>query len=161
MANLTYAEIEELMKPHDTRYRWPDRTCLHPILDLIRHIIGEEPPSRYYESVLNWSESKANEWVTKHHKASWLWCVIDYLESHNIGHRIDVEEARSGDLIEFTSMIMRPVSSIGSDVDGIIGFQVNDSTLFLRASAGIIPISKRLTQPRLAARIERCIKCPM
>lgn len=150
MASLTFEKLSELMESHDAPFRWPDRSCLHPVLDLIEYIHGCEVPKEDYAHILRWSEDRAKAWLDNHHSGSWLWCLIEYLERCGLGHRINVVDAEVGDLIEFRSRILKVEGT-----ERIIGIKADAETLFVRTYGGVFPLPIRIASPLLAARITK------
>ena len=153
MASLTYSKLDKLMKPHDVPYSWPERTCLHPVRDLMRFILQSEPSSHFYEEITRWSEDTANLHIKNHYSGSWFLCMLDYLEKNGYGHSIDPTESDIGDIIEFEYPLM--ILRLPEGITGVIGIKASNETLFTRIRSGVCPLPIVNASIKRAARIER------
>lgn len=152
MAALTYDYINNIVSKHDTRYQWPDRTCLHPAFDLLKSVLGSEPNDSY-KTLLNWTEEEAGAFIIDMFHASWLLWVIQYLEDNGYGKQSDIADLQPGDIIEFESDRLKPIGPNKTEIVNCIGIVANSDVFFMRALTGVYWVPLNRVNIKLAARI--------
>ena len=146
---LDYETINRLMKPHDRAYRWPDRTCIHPIKDLLEYVRGKAVP---IDPIAKMSEEEAGWLIVRIYGGSWFKWAEHYLIQHNYGYKIPVSKIESGDIVEFSSDRIKAVGPVGDLIRNPVAIVADKDTLFLRGFGGVTPLPVRFVKVVNAAR---------
>lgn len=148
---IDYNILDKIVSKHDKAYRWPQSTCLHPAIELLRYVQGGDIP---LDPMLNGSEADAGQTIIRIYGCSWFKFVEHYLIKHEYGYTIPTTDLQCGDIVEFESDRIKAVGPWGEIIRNPVCLVANEETLFLRGFGGVTPLPIRFVRIVNAARLK-------
>ena len=155
MASLNYETLNNIMAKYDTPFSWPESTCLHPAIDLVKMLVD---PSPVLDPILSLSEARATARILKYYNGSWMNLILEYLGRTEYGRPVKQSQAQCGDIVELDAGNLPIETTISPHIKHPVGILANTDISFVRGAKGTIAVPMQCVRVIKAARIESCLR---